>query len=121
MCPSPASNDLFPSAWSPSPSGQHPSLSAELGFAVLRLFWSNPSLKAACATAEVRTVWRADDLEHPATNHAKSLTGLLGPNFENPISDISKTLMGMDSFAVLFDSIDLKVLQVKHKIMKFAG
>lgn len=31
------------------------------------------------------------------------------------------TLMGMDSFVVLFDSIYLKVLQVKHKIMKFAG
>lgn len=29
--------------------------------------------------------------------------------------------MGMDSFVVLFDRIYVQVLQVKHKIMKFAG
>lgn len=61
----PASNALSLSALPPFLSGQHPSLSADFGFAVLFLFWPNQSPKAAFATAGLTTGKRSGDLEHP--------------------------------------------------------
>lgn len=63
----PPSDALSLSAWSPSLSGQHPSLSADFGFAVPLLFWPGRSLRAASATAGLRTGKRSDGLGHPAS------------------------------------------------------
>lgn len=63
---SPAADAPSPSAGSPSPSAQHLVPSARLDFAALRLFCLNPTPKAACASAALRTAQRAGDPGRPA-------------------------------------------------------